>query len=143
MSPKGAKSALITSAMVVAGIRLYLQIRGKTTTPLQEWVVGWGATFFILALLSDAAPSAAGSLSILIAFSDFLINGVALTTDLEDIVTGAAGGNGLLVDNPLSGTASSTTSTTTGNGKNANQTAGRAATKTPTGKTPTGTGNNE
>jgi hypothetical protein len=86
MSKAGGRTALITSAMLVAGIRLWLQIRGKTTTPFSQWAIGWGATFFILSLLSEAAPSAAGSLSLVIATSDFLKNGVGLTTDISSLI---------------------------------------------------------
>lgn len=88
MSKAGGRNALITSAMLVAGIRLWMQIRGKTKTPFQEWAIGWGATFFFLAVLSEAAPTAAGSLSLLIATSDFLINGVGLTQDITGLVSG-------------------------------------------------------
>lgn len=100
MSKDGARTALITSAMFVAGIRMWLQIRGKTTSSFQEWAVGWGATFFVLALLSEAMPTAAGGLSLVIAFSDFLENGVTLTTDIEKVVKGKLSGN-VLSDGPF------------------------------------------
>jgi hypothetical protein len=88
--------------MVVAAIRLWTQVRGKSKTPFHEWAVGWGALFFMLALLSEAAPGTANSLAILVAFTDFLVNGVNLTTDLSNIITGSETGN-VLVDQPFSG----------------------------------------
>lgn len=94
MSTSGARNALITSALVVAGIRMWMQLRGKTKTPFNEWAIGWGATFFILALLSEAAPTAAGSLSVVIVASDFLVNGVSLTNDISAAVTGTEGSQG-------------------------------------------------
>lgn len=87
MSNAGSKNALLTSAMLVAGIRLWMQLRGKTKTPFNEWVIGWGATFFFLALLSEASPQAAGGLSLVLAFSDFLVNGISLTTDVNSAIT--------------------------------------------------------
>lgn len=106
MSKAGSKSALLTAAMFVAGTRLWMQVRGKAKTPFREWAVGWSATFFILSLLSEASPSAAGSLSLVVAFSDFLVNGVSLTGDLSKIVTGTEKGN-LFVPNPFATQAAS------------------------------------
>lgn len=103
MSKAGSRKALLTSAMIVAGIRLWLQVRGKTKTPFPEWVMGWGATFFFLSLLSEASPQTAGGLSLVIVTSDFLANGVGLTTDLSSIVTGAEKGK-VFTDNPFGAT---------------------------------------
>ena len=91
MSKAGGRTALMTSALIVAGIRMWSQLRGKSQTPFSEWAIGWGATFFILSLLSEVAPTAAGSLSLIVAFSDFLKNGVSLTTDISSIITNAQG----------------------------------------------------
>lgn len=115
MTPDSARSALITAAMVVAGIRLWMQIRGKTTTPFAEWVVGWGALFFVLALLSEVAPTAAASLALLVLVADFLKNGVSLTGDISSIVTGSESGS-ILTDQPFgsgAGTAATSTSKST------------------------------
>jgi hypothetical protein len=87
MSKAGGRNALVTSALLVAGIRMWMQLRGKTKTPFNEWAIGWGATFFILALLSEASMTAAGSLSLVVAFSDFLVNGVSLTNDISSAIT--------------------------------------------------------
>lgn len=102
MSNQGARTALMTSAMLVAGMRLWMQVRGKTTTPFNEWAVGWGATFFVLSLVSEVAPTGAGMLAILVAFADFLKNGVSLTTDLSNVTTGAEGGQ-VLTPTPFTG----------------------------------------
>jgi hypothetical protein len=112
MSKAGGRNALITSAMIVAGIRLWNQVRGKTKTPFQEWAIGWGATFFILSILSEAAPTAAGSLSLIVAVSDFLTNAVGLTTDLSGLITGTE--TSTLVDQPFgTGAGSNQTASTT------------------------------
>lgn len=102
MSKAGGRNALIISALVVGGIRMWLQVRGKTKTPFVEWAIGWGATFFLLALLSEASPGAAGSLSLIIAVSDFVVNGVSLTTDVNSLVTGAESPSSIFVPTPFS-----------------------------------------
>lgn len=93
MSPQASKTALITSAMVVATIRIWTQLRGKARTPFNEWAIGWGATFFILALLTDVIPVAGGALAMVVAGSDFLRNGVSLTTDISNVITGREKGD--------------------------------------------------
>lgn len=93
MSKDAGRGALITSAMIVAGIRMWMQLRGKTKTPFNEWAIGWGATYFILALISEVSATAAGSLALVVAFSDFLVNGVGLTTDISAAITGTEGGS--------------------------------------------------
>lgn len=102
MNTSQAKSLLLTSAMLVAGIRLWMQIRGKAKTPFNEWAVGWGATFFVLSLMSEVAPTGAGMLALLVAVADFLNNGVSLTTDLTNVVTGSEKGP-ILTAQPFSG----------------------------------------
>lgn len=93
MTAAGSKRALLTSAIIIAGIRLWMQVRGKTKTPFVEWAVGWSALFFILALLSEAAPSAAGALSLVVVTSDFLVNGVSLTDDISSVIQGSEKGS--------------------------------------------------
>lgn len=102
MTTRGAKSTLLTAAMLVAGIRLWMQIRGKAKTPFNEWAVGWGATFFVLSLMSEVVPTGAGMLALLVAVGDFLNNGVSLTTDLSSVVTGSEKGS-VLTPQPFSG----------------------------------------
>lgn len=93
MKKSGGQTALITAAMVIAGIRLWSQLRGKAKTPFNEWAIGWGAMFFTLALLSEVAPTAAGALAWIAVVSDFLQNGVSLTTDVSSIITGQEKGD--------------------------------------------------
>lgn len=114
MDRAASKNALITAAMIVAGIRLWLQVRGKTKTPFNEWAIGWGATFFFLAVLSEVSPTSAGSLSLVIAVSDFLANAVNLTTDIESLIGNAPGSNkssggSVLVQQPFANTAQAQT----------------------------------
>jgi hypothetical protein len=112
MSKEGGRTALITSALVIAGIRMWAQLRGTAKTPFSEWAIGWGAMFFILSLVSEVAPGAAGMLSLIAAVSDFLQNGVSLTTDLSGLVTGASTGP-VLVAQPFAATAAPAPASTT------------------------------
>jgi len=83
-----AKSWVITSAALIAGVRMWMQIRGKTKTPFSEWVVGFGALFVILAVMAEWAPAAAGPLAGTIVVGDFLVNGASLFDDISSVVTG-------------------------------------------------------
>lgn len=109
MSKNGGQTALVTCAMIIAAMRFWLQIRGKTTSTMQEWLVGWGATFFILSIIADVSPGTAGVFAITLTLADFLKNGVTLTNDLEGVVTGATKGS-VLPDNPISSTENASTS---------------------------------
>ena len=93
MTSDNAKSMLVTAAMIIAAIRLWMQVRGKTKTPFIEWAIAWGALFFILALVAEASPAAATSLAFIVVVSDFLKNGVSLTTDISSVVKGSESGN--------------------------------------------------
>ena len=73
--------------LVVVAIRMWMQLRGKTKTPFNEWAIGFGALFFILALVSEVTENGAASLALLVALSDFLINGESLTTDVSNLIT--------------------------------------------------------
>lgn len=100
------KRWVLTAAMLVAGIRLWMQVRGKTKTPFAEWAIGWGVTFMFLALLAESYPAAAGPLAGTIVTGDFLVNGSSLFDDLTGLVTGATGGSTLVAD-PFAATAGS------------------------------------
>jgi hypothetical protein len=95
---------VLTAAILVAGIRLWMQVRGKTKTPFAEWAIGWGSLFFFLALVSEAYPQAASSLAGTIVVGDFLVNGASLFEDLTGVVKGAETGP-ILVDTPFAATA--------------------------------------
>lgn len=108
------RDGLITAALIVAGIRMWSQLRGKATTPFNQWAIGWGATFFMLSLIAEVSESAAGALALIIAVSDFLKNGVSLTTDVSNVVTGQATGGAsgsTFVAQPFSGQQATPTTT--------------------------------
>lgn len=98
---KSKYSLLLTAAMVVAVIRAWEQLRGKAKTPFPEWAVGWGATFFLLSLLSDVSPEGAGMLAWIIVVSEFLAKGTSLTKDVSGAIVGAEQQQPLFVDQPL------------------------------------------
>lgn len=115
---------LLTAAMLVAGVRLWMQVRGKTKTPFDEWVVGWGVTFFFLSILAEAYPGAAGSIAGTIVVGDFLINGETLFEDLSSLTQGAETGQ-ILSSDPFAASSSSSapaSSTVLDTGKGAGQT---------------------
>lgn len=112
------KRWVITAAAVMAGIRLWMQVRGKTSTPFSEWAVGYGALFIFLALMAEWAPSAAGPLAGVVVVGDLLQNGSSLFEDVSTVVTGAEAGGTVLAATPFASTGatstgSSSTATTT------------------------------
>jgi hypothetical protein len=109
-----AKGWVITSAALIAGVRLWMQVRGKTKTPFREWIVGYGALFVILSVLAEAMPSAAAPLAGTIVLSDFLLNGEALFTDLSSIITGGESADSVLVATPFAPSTPTSTSTSKG-----------------------------
>lgn len=115
ISSAGSRRTIVTVAVVVAGIRLWMQVRGKTTTPFGEWAVGWGALFFILSLYSEIAPQGAAMFSLIVATADVVKNGTSLFTDVSSVVTGAEkqGSSTVLSPTPFSGPASTTNSSNT------------------------------
>lgn len=119
MKADNAKSALVTAAMIVAAIRLWMQVRGKTKTPFIEWAIGWGALFFILSLVAEASPAAATSLAFIVVVSDFLKNGVSLTKDISSVVSGSESGN-VFVATPFASTSTANVSQSKSTRENAN-----------------------
>lgn len=95
---------VVTAAIIVAGLRLWMQVRGKTKTPFGEWAIGWGALFLILSLMSEAAPGGAGMLALIVVVGDVLANGATLMTDVEGAITGAEKGQPILTPAPFSST---------------------------------------
>lgn len=106
------KRWVVTAAMLVAGIRLWMQVRGKTKTPFSEWVIGWGALFFFLSMMAEVYPAAAAPLAGTVVVSDFLVNGSSLFNDLAGLVNGTLQGP-ILVDDPFSPTSSAAGGMTT------------------------------
>lgn len=113
MSAAGGKRALLTAALIVAGIRLWMQLRGTTKTPFQEWAIGWGAFFFLMAVLSEVSPQGAGSLSLIVVVGDTLKNGASLATDVSSSITGAETGQSVFTATPFAATTPATKTTTT------------------------------
>jgi hypothetical protein len=72
VSPRGAQRAVVTSALIVAGLYGYLKWSGKDATPLSQFAVAYGAVFMILALGVEVAPAPAGAFAILVAVGDLL-----------------------------------------------------------------------
>ena len=87
------KRWVITAAAIIAGLRLWMQVRGKTKTPFAEWAVGFGALFVFLALMAEWAPQAAGPLAGTIVVGDVLRNGASLFEDVSSLTTGAETGS--------------------------------------------------
>lgn len=104
MSAAGGKRALLTAALLVAGIRLWMQLRGTTKTPFAEWAIGWGAFFFMMSVLSEVSPQAAGSLSLIVVVGDTLKNGSSLLTDVSGAITGAETGQTVFSQTPFATT---------------------------------------
>lgn len=90
MSPGTARRTVVTVALLLAAVRGWQTFSGTAKTPFAEWAIGWGATFFFLALLSEPLPAAAGGLSLVIGVGDFLSNGAMLTSSLEGALASSA-----------------------------------------------------
>ena len=109
MGAAGGKRMLVTAALLVAGIRMWMQVRGKAKTPFAEWAIGWGALFFLLSIFSEAYPAGAGSLALTIVVGDVLVNGTSLFTDISGAITGAEKGQPVLAPTPFGPLAATTT----------------------------------
>ena len=96
---------VISAALLVAGLRLWQQLRGTTKTPFNEWAIGWGVTFFAIALISEVSPQAAGGLAGTLVLGDFLVNGASLFEDMTSALSTGAG----FVDQPFAPTTTPTT----------------------------------
>lgn len=78
MTQESGQRWLITSAAVVGGVYAYTKWRGRNDTPIEKFVVSWGVTFFVLALITEASPRFGGAFSALVMVSDLLANGRTL-----------------------------------------------------------------
>lgn len=99
MTSQGATTAVTTSALVVFGIYGYRRViegtAGGTGSGLSSllglgssskggsFITAWGFTFFVLALLAEAAPELGGTLAITVAVSDFFTNATSLLGDVN------------------------------------------------------------
>ena len=75
-NPASARKWVVISALVVAGIWGYRRYREGPLSVLQfpEFIAAWGAVYFTLAMITEAAPRFGGSFSILIMVADVLQN---------------------------------------------------------------------
>lgn len=75
-NPAQARKWVVISALVVAGVWGYRRLREgpEALTAFPEFVTGWGAAYFILAMTAEAAPRFAGSFSVLVMVADILTN---------------------------------------------------------------------
>lgn len=108
------KQAIITVALVVGGIRLWMQIRGKTKTPFSEWAIGYGVLMIFLAFLVESYPPAAGALAGTVVVGDFLKNGSALFDDITQALGQATSGQSLFVAKPFASSGAPASSSTPG-----------------------------
>jgi hypothetical protein len=100
------KQAVMTVALVVGGIRLWMQIRGKTTTPFSEWAIGYGVLVIFLAFLAEAYPAAAGPLAGTVIVGDLLKNGAGLFDDITAAIGQAGKGQSIFVSEPFASSSS-------------------------------------
>jgi hypothetical protein len=99
MSRQSAERAVTVSALVVFGVYFYrllteghstssagglLQLGGLGAPPnIGRFITGWGFAFFVLAVITEAAPPLGGSLAILVATGDILGNAKQVTDDVN------------------------------------------------------------
>jgi hypothetical protein len=100
MTRAGAERAVIVSSLVVIATYSYrLLTEGHSSRPapspikqligvgappnLGQFITGWGFSFFVLAVISEAAPQLGGALAILVATSDVLANFGQVATDVN------------------------------------------------------------
>lgn len=113
MTSDGAQGAVVTSAVVVAGVWGYrklvepataassrasqpsqalLKIIGAEPRPAStaEFAVAFGFVYLVLSLTATFAPTLAGSIAILVAVGELLTNGASVATDVMDQVAEGA-----------------------------------------------------
>lgn len=101
MTERGAEKAIITSALIVAGIYTYRVItEGTSSTPtsggkisqlagkgspatLGVFITGWGATFLVISVIAAAAPGLGGAMALLVATGDAIGNLGQLAADIN------------------------------------------------------------
>jgi hypothetical protein len=95
MSRQAAERALVVSALIVAGTYTYrLVTEGHASSGgnlvgigappnVGRFITGWGFAFFVLAVITEAAPPLGGSLSILVAAGDVLANAGQVANDVN------------------------------------------------------------
>lgn len=76
MNAAQARKWVVISALTVAGVWGYRRWREGPDALMKfpEFATAWGATYFILSMIAEAAPRFAGSFAVLILVSDILEN---------------------------------------------------------------------
>jgi hypothetical protein len=95
MSKETAEHWVVISALVVAAVYAYRRIVEPVSqgnvgnviglgnpVPLAQWATAWGFVYFLLAVVTEAAPGLGGSFAILIATGDVLANAPAILPDV-------------------------------------------------------------
>lgn len=91
MNESQAQTAVSISALIVAGTYGYRRLvepQKGTAPPTAHFVIGFGFTYIVLAVIAEAAPPVGGMFAILIAVGDFLANGASLLSDLTGTLAG-------------------------------------------------------
>jgi hypothetical protein len=83
MTRESAKTAVNTSAFIVATIWAYRKLTEGNTSPTGHFLTGFFFVYISLAILADSAPPVGGMLAWLVAAGDLLTNGQGLVTDLN------------------------------------------------------------
>lgn len=123
MNRSQAETAVTGSALVVGGIYVYRrlsetdaqvsaakglrlkQLAGAgPVLPVGPFVVGWGFTFLVLALLAQVDPRLGGNLAILVATGSILTNGEQLFSNLQGQLGGGSSAKGGVASTPRGAT---------------------------------------
>ena len=137
--PGQARKWVVISALMVAGVWGYRRWQEGPAGILKfpEFITGWGAVYFGLAMIAEAAPRFAGSFALLIMTGDILQNAKpgdktsGLLFDLNQQLAGKTSAATTATPAPQVGVGAAITSATTGTGPTGptiTKTAGQAAT---------------
>lgn len=99
MSKQGAERAVVISALVVFGIYFYRHLTEGTDTSssggvgqliglgtpasIGKFITAWGFVFFVLSIVTEAAPGLGGAFAILAATGDALANTTQIAKDVN------------------------------------------------------------
>lgn len=88
MTPETARSAVTTSALIVAAVFMYRHLtetaaQQKTSTTTDQFLLGWMVIYLTLSVTAEVAPAFGAMFAWLIALGDVLINGQGLITDIN------------------------------------------------------------
>lgn len=83
MSTESARSAVNTSAFIVAAVWAYRRLTEGNASPPGHFLTGFLFVYVSLAIIAQTAPPIAGGFAWLIAAGDLLTNGQGLVNDLN------------------------------------------------------------